>query len=79
VERLINNNSMVTQLWNAITPNNPENGGNMFSKTSVPTRATWYKVLGDIYRRSGIFWEKRRLITSVSQNLFVQEVIFLMP
>jgi hypothetical protein len=30
---------------------NPEDGGNMFSKMSVPTMAIWYKVPKDIYNR----------------------------
>jgi hypothetical protein len=39
----------VTQLWSAITLRNPEDGGNMFSETSVLTWATQCNTLGDIY------------------------------
>jgi hypothetical protein len=49
MERLSNSDSMVTQLWNTITLRNPEDGDNTFSKTSVRTRATQYKVPEDIY------------------------------
>jgi hypothetical protein len=35
VVRLINSDSTVTELWNCITPKNPEDGGNMLSKMSV--------------------------------------------
>jgi hypothetical protein len=44
MEKLSKNDSKVTHLWNPITLRNPEYGGNMFSKTSVETRATLYKV-----------------------------------
>jgi hypothetical protein len=44
MERLINSDTTVTQLWNPITIRNPEDGDDMFSKTSVLTTATQYKV-----------------------------------
>jgi hypothetical protein len=49
MERLINSDSTVTQLWNPITLKNPEDGGDMLFETSVRTRATQYKVLEVIY------------------------------
>jgi hypothetical protein len=51
MERLINSDSTVTQLGNPITLRNPEDlhlQGDMSSKTSVLTIATWYKVPEDI-------------------------------
>jgi hypothetical protein len=44
MERLINSDSTVTQLWNPITLRNPEDGGDTFSETSVRTRAIRYKI-----------------------------------
>jgi hypothetical protein len=44
MERLINSDSTVTQLWNPITLKNPEGGGDMFSETSTLTTAIRYKV-----------------------------------
>jgi hypothetical protein len=44
MERLINTVSTITQLWNSITPRNPEDGGDMFSARSVRTRATQYNI-----------------------------------
>jgi hypothetical protein len=49
VERLINSDSTVTQLWNPITLRNPEDGSKMFSETPVPTRPTSYEVPEGIY------------------------------
>jgi hypothetical protein len=46
---LINNVSTVPQLWDTLNPKNPKDGGDMFSETSVRTRATRYKVPEDIY------------------------------
>jgi hypothetical protein len=43
MERLINSDSMVTQLWHPITLRNPEDRGGMFSETSVSTRDTGTK------------------------------------
>jgi hypothetical protein len=43
VERLIDSDCTVPQLWAPITLRNPEDGGDMFSETSVRTRATRYK------------------------------------
>jgi hypothetical protein len=43
MERLINSDSTVTELWNPITLRNPEYGCDMLSETSVLTRATRYK------------------------------------
>jgi hypothetical protein len=50
MDRLINADFTVTQLWNPITLSNPEDGGDMFSETLVLTRATWYKVPEGIYK-----------------------------
>jgi hypothetical protein len=44
MERLINIDSTVTQLWSAMTLNNPEDGGDMFFETSVLIRTSRYKV-----------------------------------
>jgi hypothetical protein len=49
MERLINSDSTVTKLWNLITLRNPENGGDIFSETSVLTEATGYKDPEGIY------------------------------
>jgi hypothetical protein len=46
---LINSDSTVKQLKNHITLRNPENGGDIFSETSVLTRVTRQKVPEDIY------------------------------
>jgi hypothetical protein len=35
---------MVKQVWSLITLRNPEDGGDMFSDTSIITRATWHEV-----------------------------------
>jgi hypothetical protein len=35
MERLIKSDSIVMQVWNPVTLRNPENGGAVFSKTSV--------------------------------------------
>jgi hypothetical protein len=48
-ERLINSDSTVTQLWNPIIPRNNEDGGDMFSETSVRTRDTRQKAPQDVY------------------------------
>jgi hypothetical protein len=48
MERLINSDSTVTQLWGPITLRDPEDGGDMFAETSVITRATRYNVPGSI-------------------------------
>jgi hypothetical protein len=61
MERLINSDSMVTRLWNPITLRNPEDGADMFSETSVLTRATRYKVPEDIYK---IIIIKKRILVS---------------
>jgi hypothetical protein len=42
----------VTQLWTPITLRNLEDGGDMFSETSVLTRATWYRVPEGIYNHT---------------------------
>jgi hypothetical protein len=44
MERLINGDSTVTQLWNPTFLWNPEDGCDMLSKPSVRTTVTWYKV-----------------------------------
>jgi hypothetical protein len=49
--RLINSNSMAIQLWGPATLRNPEDGGDIFSETSLLTRATRYKVPEDIYTK----------------------------
>jgi hypothetical protein len=57
MERLINSDSMVTQLWSPITLSNPEDGGYMFCETSVVTKATRYNTPEDIchcHRRENI-------------------------
>jgi hypothetical protein len=33
MERLVNSDTTVTQLWSTITPRNPEDGSSMFSKS----------------------------------------------
>jgi hypothetical protein len=55
MDRLINSDSTVTQLWGPITLRNPEDGRDIFSKTSVRTRATRYTVPEDIYNIASIF------------------------
>jgi hypothetical protein len=45
----MDSDSTATQLWNPINPRSPEDGGDMFSETSVLTIATWYKVPEGIY------------------------------
>jgi hypothetical protein len=49
MERVINSDSTVTQLWNPVTLRNPKDGGSMFFETSVLTGATRYKVPEDLY------------------------------
>jgi hypothetical protein len=49
VERLINSDSTITQLWSPITLRNPEDGGDTISKTLVLTTAIQYKVPEDIH------------------------------
>jgi hypothetical protein len=49
VERLINSDSTVTRVWNPIALRNLEDGDDTFSKTSVQTGATQYKVPEGIY------------------------------
>jgi hypothetical protein len=49
MERLININSALTQLWNPINLRNPEDVDDTFSETSIRTRVTWYKVPESIY------------------------------
>jgi hypothetical protein len=41
---MISSDPTVTQLWSPITLRSPEDGDDTFSKTSVRTRATQYKV-----------------------------------
>jgi hypothetical protein len=55
MESLINNDSAVIQLGNPINLSNPKDRGEMFSKTSVLTRATWYEVPEGIYNRLRVF------------------------
>jgi hypothetical protein len=50
-EWLINSDSTVTKLWNPTTLGNPEDGGHMFPKTLIQTRATRYKVPEGIYNK----------------------------
>jgi hypothetical protein len=50
MERLINNDSTLTQLWDSITIRNHEFGGDMLFETSVPSTATLYKVPENIYK-----------------------------
>jgi hypothetical protein len=49
MEKMINSDFTVTQLWNPITMRNPEDGGDMFSETPVLTKARQYKVPEDLY------------------------------
>jgi hypothetical protein len=49
MERLISD-STVTQLWNPIILRNPEDGGDMFSETTVRTRATRYEAPEGMYK-----------------------------
>jgi hypothetical protein len=56
--RLINSDFTVTQVWDSHTLRNTEDGDDMFSNTSVPTRATRWKVPEDIYNG----YELRRLV-----------------
>jgi hypothetical protein len=49
MNRLVNSDSMVTQMWNPITLRNPEDGGDMFSETSVLNRVIRYRVPEGIY------------------------------
>jgi hypothetical protein len=41
--------STATQLWNRVTPWDPEDRGDMFSETSVRTRTARFKVPEGIY------------------------------
>jgi hypothetical protein len=69
MDRLINRDSIVTQLWDLITLRSPEEGGNMFSETSALTTATryndpdgvyhWY--LRDSYHRRQCSWTKHSI------------------
>jgi hypothetical protein len=52
MERLSNSSSMITQLWNPITLRNPEDEDDRFSKTSVQTKATQYRVSEGNYNYS---------------------------
>jgi hypothetical protein len=47
MDRPINSDSKLTQLWDPITLRNPEDGGDIFFETSFLTRATRYKVPED--------------------------------
>jgi hypothetical protein len=49
MERLIHGDSTAIQLWVPITPKNTEDGGDMFSETSVVATGTRYKVPEDFY------------------------------
>jgi hypothetical protein len=51
MERLINSDSTVTQLWNPITLRNPEDEGVMSSGTSVQITGTGRKAPQGNYRR----------------------------
>jgi hypothetical protein len=53
--RLVNSDTMVTELWNRNTVRNPEDGDDTFSKIWVQTRATWYKVSEGIYNLQSMF------------------------
>jgi hypothetical protein len=55
MERLINSDFTITQQWSPVTLSNPEDGGEMFSETSVLTIATGYKVPEVIYTK-GTQW-----------------------
>jgi hypothetical protein len=55
MERPINSDSTVTQPWSPITRRNPEDGGDMFSETSVRTRTTRYKVAEVICKHQSMF------------------------
>jgi hypothetical protein len=49
MKRLINSDSTITQVWNAITLENTKDGGDMFSETSLRTSTTRHTVPDDIY------------------------------
>jgi hypothetical protein len=49
MQRLINSDFTVAQLWNPITLRNPEDGSDKFSTKSVLIRATQYTVPAGIY------------------------------
>jgi hypothetical protein len=48
MEKLMNSDATVMLLGNHITPRNSEEGGDMFSETSVLTRAIQYRVRDSI-------------------------------
>jgi hypothetical protein len=64
MERLIRSDSTVPQLWNPITLRNPKDGDDSFSKTSVRTRPTGYKVPKGIYNLSDIAYIVARLLAT---------------
>jgi hypothetical protein len=78
MERLINSVSMVTRLWNHITLRNPEDGADVFSETSVLTRATQYKVSEDIIScrmaSSGMLRGVALVRTDVSEKLSASNI-----
>jgi hypothetical protein len=55
MERMINSDSTVAQVWNPIITKNLEDGGDTFSEASVRTRATGYKVTEGIYNEELVF------------------------
>jgi hypothetical protein len=58
MEKLIDSDCTVTQLWNPITLRNPEDGGDIFSETSVLTTASRYEVPEDIYQGGDYVYTK---------------------
>jgi hypothetical protein len=68
MERLINIDSKVTQLWSPITLRNPEDGGDTFSETSVLIRHG-RKVPENIYQPSSIVGESTVSMECVSLPL----------
>jgi hypothetical protein len=67
MEKQINGDSTVTQLWNPISLRNPEDAGDVFSETSVLTRAARYKAPEGIYNRQ----ETLRLFSFLFLFLFL--------
>jgi hypothetical protein len=68
MERLINSDSRVTQLCSSITLRNLEDGGDIFSETSVQTSATRYEVPKGIYKYTYVLAELSTIICKSTQS-----------